>query len=119
MPISEVNSRRTREKHSADSKKGGKKSGESRREKKTIQKILDDFLSQQIKDNKSMTTVAEKLGVKNDETIKHLVTVACTLNTLQKGNFEDLGKLVKLLGETSEKDMSELDAVLKKIEGNI
>jgi len=99
--------------------KGGKQSAISRQEKKTIQKILDDFLSQQIKDNKSMTAVAKKLGVKNDETIKHLVAVACTLNTLRKGNFEDLGKLVKLLGETSEKDMSELDAVLEKIEGNI
>ena len=31
MPIEQVNSRRTREEHSEDSKKGGQKSGEVRR----------------------------------------------------------------------------------------
>lgn len=40
MPISEVNSRRTREEHSKDSRKGGIVSGESRRARKTFKEEL-------------------------------------------------------------------------------
>lgn len=40
MPIAEVNSRRSREKHSKDSKKGGKASGVSRRRHKTLQETV-------------------------------------------------------------------------------
>ena len=39
MPIEEVNSNRTREQHSADSRKGGIASGEARRAKKGMQNI--------------------------------------------------------------------------------
>ena len=42
MPIAEVNSRRSREKHSEDSRKGGVRSGEVRRENKLIKdRILE------------------------------------------------------------------------------
>lgn len=42
MPIAEVNSRRTREQHSEDSRKGGVRSGEVRRENKLIKdRILE------------------------------------------------------------------------------
>ena len=40
MPIQEVNSRRTREQHSADSRKGGIASGEARRRRKTLKEEL-------------------------------------------------------------------------------
>ena len=45
MPIEEVNSRRTREKHSKDSIKAGKKSGEVRRKRKAMKEQMEMLLS--------------------------------------------------------------------------
>lgn len=45
MPIAEVNSRRTREKHSADSSKGGKKSAEVKRQRKAMKEQMELLLS--------------------------------------------------------------------------
>lgn len=45
MPIQEVNSRRTREQHSEDSKRAGIASGEARRRKKTMQELAKHILS--------------------------------------------------------------------------
>ena len=45
MPIEEVNSRRTREEHSEDSRKAGKASGKSRRRKKSLKQKMQLLLS--------------------------------------------------------------------------
>ena len=44
MPIQEVNSRRTPEQHSADSRKAGIASGEARRAKKAFKEICEELL---------------------------------------------------------------------------
>ena len=48
MPVAELNSRRTPEQHSADSKKGGKASGEARRRKRDMKERLEILLSMPI-----------------------------------------------------------------------
>lgn len=48
MPISEVNSRRTREQHSRDSRKAGIASGKARREKKAFKETLEAVLAMSI-----------------------------------------------------------------------
>ena len=83
-------------------KKGGIASGIARREKKTIQKILNDFLSTAAKDNPQVSKLAAKMGLKSDDSIKDLFTIVCTLNTLKDGNLSDLERLSKLLGEKTE-----------------
>lgn len=45
MPINDVNSRRTREEHSEDSKKGGIESGKARRRKKNTAELINAMLS--------------------------------------------------------------------------
>ena len=45
MPIQEVNSRRSREQHSEDSRKGGKKSAEVRRQRKAMKEQMEILLS--------------------------------------------------------------------------
>lgn len=45
IPIQEVNSRRSREEHSQDSRKGGQKSGEARRQKKNMKSTMKMILS--------------------------------------------------------------------------
>ena len=101
---------------------GGIASGAARREKKTVQKILNDFLSTSAKDNPQLEKLAAKMGLKSDDSIKDLFTIVCTLNTLKAGNLSDLERLSKLLGEQTEiadteaqKQAAFLDAVKKAV----
>ena len=101
---------------------GGIASGAARREKKTVQKILNDFLSTAAKDNPQVSKLAAKMGLKSDDSIKDLFTIVCTLNTLKDGNLSDLERLSKLLGEQTEiadteaqKQAAFLDAVKKAV----
>ena len=86
----------------SEQRKGGKKSAQVRREKKTVQKILNDFLSTAAKDNPQVSKLAAKMGLQDDGSIKDLFTIVCTLNTLKDGNLSDLERLSKLLGEQTE-----------------
>ena len=110
----------------SEQRKGGKKSGQVRREKKTVQKILNDFLSTAAKDNPQVSKLAAKMGLQDDGSVKDLFTIVCTLNTLKDGNLSDLERLSKLLGEQTEvadteaeKQAAFLDAVKKAVsDGN-
>ena len=102
--------------------KGGKKSVEARRQKKTVQKILNDFLSAAAKDNPQVSKLAAKMGLRSDDSIKDLFTIVCILNTMKDGNLSDLERLSKLLGEQTEiadteaqKQAAFLDAVKKAV----
>ena len=102
--------------------KGGKKSVEVRRQKKTVQKILNDFLSTAAKDSPQVSKLAAKMGLQDDGSVKDLFTIVCTLNTLKDGNLSDLERLSKLLGEQTEiadteaqKQAAFLDAVKKAV----
>lgn len=86
----------------SEQRKGGQKSAQVRREKKTVQKILSDFLETSAKDNPQIAKLAAKMGLQGDESIKDLFTIVCTLNTLKSGNLGDLERLTKLLGEQTE-----------------
>ena len=115
-------SKRTKEEQREIAKKGGIASGIARREKKTVQKILNDFLSMAAKDNPQVSKLAAKMGLKSDDSIKDLFTIVCTLNTLKDGNLSDLERLSKLLGEQTEiadteaqKQAAFLDAVKKAV----
>lgn len=106
----------------SEQRKGGQKSAQVRREKKTVQKILNDFLSTAAKDNPQVAKLAAKMGLQDDGSIKDLFTIVCTLNTLKDGNLSDLERLSKLLGEQTEvadteaeKQAAFLDAVKKAV----
>ena len=101
---------------------GGIASGAARREKKTVQKILGDFLDLGITQNRTMESLARKAGLSTDGSIKDLVTAVCVLNTLKKGDISELEKIAKLLGEQTEiadteaqKQAAFLDAVKKAV----
>lgn len=82
-------------------RKGGVASGKSRREQKTIQTLLQDYLANDVKSNKALLPLADKAGIKGNQSIKELVTAVCIINTLKKGDVDKLGKLTELLGEDS------------------
>ena len=85
-------------------RKGGIASGQARREKKTIQKILADLLDGQIKDNPQFAKLASKMGVESDKSVKDIFTMVCLLNSVKSGNLGDLERLSKLLGEDNVKE---------------
>lgn len=101
-PNAEATEFRTGEQQVEIARQGGIASGIARREKKTVQKILNDFLSTAAKDNPQVSKLAAKMGLQDDGSIKDLFTIVCTLNTLKDGNLSDLERLSKLLGEQTE-----------------
>ena len=121
-PNAEATEFKTGEQQVEIARQGGIASGIARREKKTVQKILNDFLSTSAKDNPQVAKLAAKMGLKSDDSIKDLFTIVCTLNTLKDGNLSDLERLSKLLGEQTEiadteaqKQAAFLDAVKKAV----
>ena len=105
-----------------EAKRGGINSAIARREKKTVQKILGDFLDLGITQNRTLEAIARKAGLSTDGSIKDLVTAVCVLNTLKKGDISELEKIAKLLGEQTEiadtesqKQAAFLDAVKKAV----
>ena len=121
-PNAEATEFRTGEQQVEIARQGGIASGIARREKKTVQKILSDFLDTSAKDNPQIAKLAAKIGLQGDESIKDLFTIVCTLNTLKSGNLGDLERLTKLLGEQTEiadteaqKQAAFLDAVKKAV----
>ena len=113
---------RTKTEQREIARQGGIASGVARREKKTVQKILNDFLSTAAKDNPQVSKLAAKMGLKSDDSIKDLFTIVCILNTMKDGNLSDLERLSKLLGEQTEiadteaqKQAAVLDAVKRAV----
>ncbi len=102
-----------------EAKKGGKNSVKSRREKKTIQKLITDYLDKNVKDNAGLQEIAQAAGIDGKDSVKKLFTVVCLLNTLKEGDLNDLEKLMKLIGEETAADtgvIQKLDEVLKGID---
>ena len=98
-PNAEATQFRSGEEAVENGRKGGVNSGIARRQKKTVQKILNDFLDTSARDNPQIAKLAAKMGLQSGESIKDLFTIVCTLNTLKSGKLSDLETLSKLLGE--------------------
>mgnify|MGYP006355676597 CR=1 FL=1 len=112
-------SEQSREEAVKNGQKGGIASGKARREKKTIQKILADYLDNDVQSNKSLKKIADAAGITGEQSIKELVTAVCILNTLKKGDVDKLSSIMGLLGESVEKedtnkDVEETLAVIKE-----
>ena len=119
MPIEEVNSRRTREEHSEDSRKAGIASGKARREKQKTQQILADLVSIKNKDLDMFKKLATKLGLDGDISIHEVFTMVCLLNSVKSGNLGDLERLSKLLGEDKQNENADVLAKLDKVIGEV
>lgn len=114
-------SEQSREQAKKNGQKGGIASGKARREKKTIQKILADYLDNDVQSNKSLKKIADAAGITGEQSIKELVTAVCVLNTLKKGDIGKLSRIAGLLGEETtasnneqEKNHSELIDALRE-----
>ena len=90
MPIEEVNSRRSREQHSADSSKGGKKSAAIRKEKADLRKI-----AQQVLDG-TYTDKTTGLRMTGEELVLNGIVANLSPNSKNWGKAMDV--LIELLG---------------------
>lgn len=80
-------------------KKGGRKSGETRRKKKAIREILNGYLDGSIKNNAQMQALARKLGLNDNATIKEVFVIGCMINSMKHGDLGTIGELSDLIGE--------------------
>lgn len=67
--------------------------------KQTIKALLNNYLDAPIKDNKAMKTIAKQWGISGSKSIKALVVFFCIMNSFKNADFDDLSKLISLLGE--------------------
>lgn len=100
MPIEEVNSRRTREQHSADSRKAGIASGEARRKKKAMREMLETCL--EMENDKGMT-------------YRQLATMGLIKGAI-KGNAQNYRTILETLGELKEAQENKKQQELSKVE---
>jgi hypothetical protein len=90
MPIEIVNSRRSREQHSRDSRKGGKKSAEARRKRKAMKEQMEMLLSLplNIKDRQGneIKKVLSTLGIEEDQIDNQMAIIVALWKTAINSN---------------------------------
>ncbi len=100
MPIQEVNSKRTREQHSADSRKAGIRSGEVRRERATMRAVLESMLNETPKGSNLTYRQMATLGL-----IKGAV----------KGNAQNYKTIVETMGELFAQEENKSSGVIVEL----
>ena len=100
MPIQEVNSNRTREQHSEDSRKGGVASGVSRRRKRSLKEAADLYLSLPVSDRKMWNKIARR-GVDPEDIDNQMAMVIGLTIAATAGDAKAAKVIVDLLGEDS------------------
>lgn len=97
MPIEEVNSRRTREQHSADSRKGGKASGEARRKKRGLRDSMEKILNLPVAGDVNFNNLSA-MGIDTEEMDNWtLLTASLFAKAVSKGDalaFHEIRELV-------------------------
>lgn len=95
-------SNQSREEAVKNGQKGGIASGESKRERKTIQNILNDWLNQDCDQIPQAAKLAKKIGINGNSSLKQLFALAAILKSLENTNLNQLEQLSNLLGEHTE-----------------
>lgn len=114
IPIEQVNSRRSREEHSEDSRKGGQKSGEVRRQRKAMKEQMEMLLALpfNLKDNNGndVADMLSQLGIPK-ENIDNQMAMIISLWKTAIGNspqkitaVQEIRKIVQDEQTASEQD---------------
>ena len=98
MPIQEVNSNRTREQHSEDSRKGGVASGISRRRKRSLKEAADLYLSLPVSDRKMWNKISRS-GVDPEDIDNQMAMIIGLTMAATAGDAKAAKVIVDLLGE--------------------
>ena len=113
--------KRTESEQREIAKKGGKKSGEARRNKKLLKDCMINLLSLPVNNQKDWNKLS-RFGIEPDDIDnKELLTVALFKRALS-GDVSAYKEIRSVIGEdreSNEEQMQKLDEVLDKIGGNI
>ena len=99
IPIDEVNSRRSREEHSEDSRKGGIASGAARRRKRSLKEAADLYLSLPVTDKRVYNKVARD-GVEPEDIDNQMAIISGLAKVAAMGDSKAAKVLFDLLGDT-------------------
>ena len=110
MPIEEVNSRRTREKHSEDSRRAGIASGVSRRRKKSLREAAGLYLSLPVADKRAWNKLA-KDGVDPEDVDNQMAIIAGLTIKAVNGDAKAAKLLFDLIGN-QEGDGDEVKVII-------
>ena len=80
-------------------KKGGEKSGKSRRKKVELQKVVINMLNSKASKYPALTQIAEKYGIDGTITVKELISLGAMLKAAADGSAGELLKLMEIVGE--------------------
>ena len=110
MPIQEVNSRRSREQHSEDSRKGGQKSGEVRRQKKAMKETMKMLLNLDLPESDARENL-KQLGIEEEDLTVQTIILTEQVKKAMIGNL-DSAKFVRdtageYIGAVEEKEENE------------
>lgn len=111
MPIEEVNSRRTPEQHSADSRKAGIASGIARRRKRSLREAADLYLSIPVADRKSWNKIARE-GVDPEDIDNQMAMIIGLTQQAMKGDAKAAKVIVDLIGDVPEKPEPEVHSLV-------
>lgn len=98
MPIEEVNSRRTREEHSEDSRKAGIASGKARRRKKSLKQKMQLLLSLPAADNDQTELAA--MGIYPEDMDNEMVLVKALFIAAAAGDTRAFDRIQDVLGRS-------------------
>lgn len=116
IPIEQINSRRSREQHSKDSAKGGRKSGEIRRQRKAMKDTLKMLLNLDLPDCNGKEFL-QNMGIEDED--MNIQTAILTRQILKAmdGNLESAKFVRDTLNESQEpqkeKESSLADVIQK------
>lgn len=89
MPIQEVNSRRTREQHSEDSRKAGKASGAARRRKRDMAETIKYLMDLPVQSSqKKLKEAMSRAGIPDNEQTQRTAAVFNMMLEISKGNVQ-------------------------------
>lgn len=98
MSAKDLNSLRSREQHSADSRKGGIASGASRRRKRSLREAADLYLSLPVTDRERWDQIAAA-GVDPEDVDNQMALIVGLSEAAIKGDARAAKVLIDLLGD--------------------
>lgn len=115
MPIEYVNSRRTREEHSEDSKRAGQKSGEVRRQRKAMREQMELLLSLPVIDGPNKESM-EQIGIDTDNMDNQMMLLVSVFNQAMKGNLEAFREIKSVVDDVGKVENSDRVVIVDDLE---
>ncbi len=110
--------KRTKREQREIAQKGGKKSAEVRREKKTFRQLAETLLSLEVTDAKTKKEM-KNLGIEEDEFTQKTLCMLGLIAEARDGNVRAFEKLQELTGEIEQDNNKDVMDKLDKVLGGI